>query len=241
MVGRVDLVLTTTNMFKRAYDKKNVLVYPNGVFLEDFDYKTPKPKIRKLLGLPIDKKIVGYAGRFLTTGMEKGIPELIKAVSRLKNVYLVCVGGPQSQIKKYENIAGRLKFKNYLFLDRVPVKTLYLYMRAFDVCAMPFPWNEHFAYRMSPLKMFEYMASKNPIVTTNLPVVKEVLKDKINAVMVKPSDPKSLAAGINMLVNDITFGNKISHKAFEEVKKKYTWKRRAEEVIMASNFKYNKY
>ena len=40
----------------------------------------------------------------------------------------------------------------------------------------------------SPLKLFEYMAARRPIVATSLPAIREVLRDEVNALLVEPGD-----------------------------------------------------
>lgn len=53
-----------------------------------------------------------------------------------------------------------------------------------DVIVMNYPNTEHYAHFMLPLKLFEYMASSVPIVTSDLPSVMEIL-NKNNFLFVK--------------------------------------------------------
>lgn len=243
----VTVLVSTTHRFKRHYlkngfPKNRIIVYPNGINLEDYDYRTPKSVLRKTLGLPVDKIILGFGGRFVTARMEKGIPELIKAAAspilKKHNVFVVCIGGPQEYVDKYKELARSLGIENYCtILGHVPPNKLYEYMRSFDICIMPFPWTKHFAFNMSPLKMFEYMASKRPLVATNLPVIKEILTHRVNSYLVKPGDVNSLAKGIREIITNQNLSKKISDQAFKEVKEKYLWKKR-QKAIMDVLFDY---
>ena len=94
---------------------------------------------------------------------------------------------------------------------------------------MPFPYNQHYAYYMSPLKMFEYMAAKRPIIASDLPSVCEVL-NKENAILVKPDNPESLAQGIKKILEDKELANKMSYQAFSDVEN-YTWHKRVENIL----------
>jgi len=94
---------------------------------------------------------------------------------------------------------------------------------------MPFPFNEHYAYFMSPLKMFEYMASQRPIVATNLPSTREVLNEN-NAVLVEPDDSEKLAKGIKKVLDNKELSQKIAEQAYLDVKK-YTWEKRVKDII----------
>ena len=41
---------------------------------------------------------------------------------------------------------------------------------------------------MSPLKLFEYMSSGVPIISSDLPVLREILEDRRNALLVPPKN-----------------------------------------------------
>ena len=75
------------------------------------------------------------------------------------------------------------------------------------------------------------MASKNPLVATDLPIVHEVLKNNVNCVMAKPGDPIDLAVKIKLIIKNKKLGKIISQNAFNEVKSKYLWIKRAKHEI----------
>ncbi|MEK7478858.1 MAG: glycosyltransferase, partial [Patescibacteria group bacterium] len=78
-------------------------------------------------------------------------------------------------------------------------------------------------------KMFEYMASKKPIIASDLPSIKEVLNDK-NALLVKEGDPEDLAQGIKNILNDKRFAENLTTQAFIDVKK-YSWQERVKKIL----------
>ena len=123
-----------------------------------------------------------------------------------------------------------LKRERFTFHDLVPTGDVPSYLAAFDLAAMPFPWTPHYAFNMSPLKMFEYMAAGKPIVATELPTVMEVLQDGVNAVLVEPDNPAALARGIQHIALDPAFARKIGEKARRDVNS-YTWERRAGKIL----------
>ena len=119
--------------------------------------------------------------------------------------------------------------KQVVFLPRVSLELLPLYQKASNILLMPFPNTEHYAYYMSPMKMFEYMASKRPIIASDLPSIKEVLNTQ-NAILVRPGSTQDLVRGVERLLNDTSLGNRIAYKAFSDVVQ-YTWKKRAKKII----------
>lgn len=243
-ISRVNLLVTSNRYLASFYKSKymfrnKVIVAPNGINLKDFDYKTTKSILRKKLKLPTDKMIIGFGGRFVTNNMEKGVPDLINAVALLsksnESYYLCCVGGPQEYVVKYIEMAKKvgLNENQFMFKAHVPPNILYQYMRAFDICTMPFPENHHFSHIMAPLKMFEYLASKNPIVATDLPAVREILVHSKTALLAKPGNYKDLARNIELLVCDKKLGEKLSEAAFLLVTKTHTWEKRQAAIIAA--------
>ena len=168
---------------------------------------------RKELGLPQDKKIVVYAGNFTTMGEDKGINDILKAVKLLPEVFFWGVGGSEKDIKYYEREAESLGvIARVRFVGAQLQKTLALYQSAADVLLMPFPNTSHYSQNMSPVKMFEYMASGRPIVASGLPTIREVLNDT-NAVVVPPGNPQKLADAIQALLNNPAHAQAIAEQA----------------------------
>jgi len=83
---------------------------------------------------------------------------------------------------------------------------------------------------MSPLKLFEYMAAGVPIVATELPSVREVLRHGENAWLVEPDEKNALAKGITRIIEDAALKAKIAAEA-EQSAKQYTWERRAISIL----------
>jgi len=73
------------------------------------------------------------------------------------------------------------------------------------------------------------MASKRPIIATDLPSIREVLSEK-NAIIVKPGDPSDLANGIKKILEDKELAEQISQQAFRDVDN-YTWEKRVESIL----------
>ena len=240
LLPRVDGFVVLTNELKQRHveggvPEAKILVAPDGVDLEMFGNSMSKEDARKELGLSWGNKIIGYAGQLHTMGAEKGIDDLIRALKIIRgqreDVILCLVGGPEEMFTKYLEMAKKegLTEQDIIFVGHVPPPEVPLYLNAFDVCAMPFPWTLHYAYYMSPLKLFEYMASKRPIIATDLPSVREVL-NKENAVLVEPDNPEALAQGIVKALEDKEHAERIVDNAYRDVQQ-YTWLSRASRIL----------
>ena len=215
--------------------ENKILVAPDAVDLEKFDIKENQEECRKKIALPLDKKIIGYVGRLETMGKEKGLRTLLESFKELKkeidNVVLCYVGGPLSRVKEYHNFGEEIGIKKeeMIIIDQVSHSKIPYYLKSFDVLVMPFPWTVHYAYYMSPLKLFEYMASKIPIVASDLPSIREILNEG-NAILVQPDNPQALAEGIRKILENKNLAEKISEQAYKDVQN-YTWDKRAKRII----------
>lgn len=88
---------------------------------------------------------------------------------------------------------------------------------------------------MSPLKIFEYMALKKPIISSDLPVICEVLTDEVNAIVCHEDDVDEWIRAIEKLYKDNECAERITEYAYQELVEKYTWNKRAENLLRIIN------
>jgi glycosyltransferase involved in cell wall biosynthesis len=232
--ARALIVLTSfikNKLVEAGVPENKILIAPDGVDLEKFDIDISKEEARKKFSLPSDKILIGYVGMLKTMEMSKGIDLAIEALKNLPgNIILVLVGGNKMDIDEYQNFASSLDLRDrVIFTGRVRHELILYYLKAFDILIAPFPDIEHYRFYMSPLKLFEYMASGVPIVTSDLPSIREILNEN-NAVLVEPNNPEILSEGIKKVLENYDFSAKISKQAFQDVQN-YTWKKRAERIL----------
>ena len=237
---RVSGIVTTntwkaTELTKRFHlQKDRILKVSNAVDVSAFSLNILVTDARSKLGLPQDRYLFGYIGSLSTMGMEKGVSTAILALKFLPLQYaLYVVGGEAPQdielYRKYakeKDLLDRIIFAGPVAHNEVP-----LYASACDYLVAPFPDNPHYSLRMSPMKIFEYMASKRPIITTNLPTLQEVLEGEKTALFVSPEAPEALARAIERLSQDKALGERLAENAYAEVREKYTWQRRAKTIL----------
>ena len=238
-IRRAGAIVAVTRFLKEKFEKSGfnsnkILVAPDGVDLERFVLNISKAEACTKLNLPLDKKLIGYTGSFKTMEMDKGISTILDGLKIIlqqdNNVLFVAVGGKDADIKYYERQAENLGVKsNVIFIKKVPIGELAIYQKAFDIILMPFPDNEHYRYYMSPLKMFEYMASGRPIIASDLPSIREILNEN-NAVFIKPQDPEGFALMAQKILIDPGFYDKISKRAFQDAQV-YDWSQRAKNIV----------
>ncbi|MCX8044161.1 MAG: glycosyltransferase family 4 protein [Desulfobacterota bacterium] len=223
-------------LMRYGFAEDRIIVLPDAVDLDLFVLPVSKEECRKKLSLPHDAIIIGYIGRFTTVGMEKGVQTLIEAAGevhkKIRQLCVLCVGGPMDAVAQYRTVgkARGLNESSLYFVDRVPNTEVPVWIKACDVVTIPWPWNEFSAYYTSPMKLFEYMASGVPIVASDLPSLREVLRHGENAWLVHPGDPAALAAGISHVLRTPPLAQKIAQQALQDVRQ-YTWQKRAARVM----------
>ncbi len=210
---------------------EKILVAGDGVNLSKFDINLDKNEAREKVHLPKEEKLIGYVGAFRTLGMEKGLDIAIEAIENIStNAKLVLVGGHQEDIDFYRPMVKKLQIEDkVIFIARIKYDLVPVYLKAFDVLIAPFPETEHYNFYMSPMKIFEYMASKRPIVTTDLPSLRDVVGGG-EALLVTPGSVESLKEGIEKVLNDKVLGDKMVDLAFSKVKE-LTWEKRAGRIL----------
>ena len=218
---------------KLGLPRDKLTVAHNGVDLEEFTGLPSKEEARRRLNLPIDKKIVCYSGN---TYSGRGIDLLIEVAQSLKEALFMVVGGLESDIENYKKIARDKNAENFKLVGFVPHKDVPLYISSADVLVMPYTSQMTIKGGAtavdftSPIKLFEYMASRRPIVATSLSTIKEILEDGSNALLVEPDDADLLTEGIKRVLEDRALAEKLAIRAASDVKK-YTWEERVKRML----------
>lgn len=235
LARRAKGIITISQALKQKFigarfGEGNIQVEPSGVELSTFALDMPRDAARQSLGLPRELPIILYSGNFTTMGQDKGISDILHSLSHIQGVLFVAAGGSEKDLARYEKEAKKLNVESRVALKGfAPQAMLSVYQQAADIALMPFPDTPHYRSNMSPVKMFEYMASSRPIIASDLPTIREVLNEK-NAVLVPPGNPRALAQAIGELLKNPERAQTLARRAREEVEH-YTWGARSQRVL----------
>ncbi len=195
-----------------------------------FQHVLDQSSARSQLLLPRDKKIVVYAGHLLDW---KGVDVLAQAAEQLPDVLFVFIGGTPREVEEFKS---RHHGCNMFMVGQESHNKIPSYLAAADVLALPnstkvaqHRFAVYSTHDTSPLKLFEYMTSKRPIVASGLPSVKEILNES-NAVLVVPDSADALAAGIRKAFGDSGGASQKAEQAYRDVQQ-YTWDNRAHLIL----------
>jgi len=169
--------------------------------------------------------VVGYAGHLYPW---KGPDVLLAAIERLPGVRALIVGGlaGEPDLDRIRALADRVAPGRVTCAGQVDPPRVAGLLRQADVLVLPNTPGRASAAYTSPLKLFEYMASGRPIVASDLPALREVLRPDDNAVLVEAGNAGALAAGLARVLGDRALASRLAAQARADVQE-YTWDRRA--------------
>lgn len=186
------------------------------------------------LELDPGKKTIGYFGH-LYEGRGIGIIERL-AERHPEAVFLV-FGGNSTEVDSRRKNNG---IPNVVYMGHVPHSIAQRTMAACDVLLMPYQekvsigvGGHDTARWMSPMKMFEYLASGTPVISSDLPPLREVLQDGINALTVSPSDYGQWSSALAQLLGNQELADRIGRTGHQTYAKNHTWDIRAKALLRA--------
>ena len=176
--------------------------------------------------------VCGYIGH-LYAG--RGVEVIEELARRRPSVLFLVVGGHQEEIARRQT---HNKNPNLIFLGHLPHAAALQLAKCVDVLLMPYQKSVSLgvgsydtARWMSPMKMFEYMAAGVPIVSSDLPVLREVLSDDLNALLVPPDDVESWSKAIDRLLSDSALSRRLASTAYAQYEGQHTWEHRARALL----------
>lgn len=208
--------------------ESKIFVAHDAVNLSKFSFDLSKIEARKKLGLEKDKKIIVYTGSLLPG---KGVDVLVKCSALLPQVQFLIVGGASNDVCKFKK---QLSNENITFVGYVDHILIPIYQKAADILVLPNTYGSYIDDVTSPMKLFEYLASQRPIISTNMPSILEILIDNYNALICQTGDASSLAYKISILIDNDQLIEMLIKNALQDLYK-YTFAWRSELFIKYIN------
>lgn len=214
-----------------AFPEALVAVSPDGVDLERYAGLPEAAEARRQLALP-DCPTAGFTGHFYAG---RGMDLLLSLAQNLPHLHFLWVGGRPEDVDHWRARLEQDGVRNVTLTGFVANQKLPLYQAAADVLLMPYgravsgSSGGNIADIYSPMKMFEYMATGRTILTSDLPVLHEVLNDS-NAAFCEPGSPEAWRAALDALMADPSRREALARQAKEDARR-YTWKARAARAL----------
>lgn len=172
LLRKADVVFTTSKPLQEAKKKLN----PNTYLVHNVaDVSHFSRAYYEELSLPDDlrevgRPIIGFIG---AVDDYKVDIELVSTIASMHPEWSVVLVGPVAEGDQSTSIESLRSRDNIYVLGLRPYTKLPSYLRAFDICIIPYRLNDYTRYSF-PLKVFEFLAAGKPVVTTDLPSLAEL-------------------------------------------------------------------
>ncbi|MCL4269438.1 MAG: glycosyltransferase family 4 protein [Anaerolineales bacterium] len=200
-------------------NRKRVTVIPNGVSPSDFSV-TPLP-VRDGR-----EPVVLYIG---TLADWQGLDIVIKALPKIlekQPVKLQIIGrGRSRQRKMLAKQIRKLGLDEHVIVQpAVPHREIPELIAQADLCVAPLSLNDrNVTQGACPIKVLEYMAAGRPLLASNMPIVRELVREDVDGLLFSPNDPDDLARQANLLLNDVELSQRLAESAAAHVRENFTW------------------
>lgn len=235
------LVVITTparEMYRQRFvdllEPEHFIIAPDGVDVERFEKAPDKQTARQHIGVAEQRFIAGYAGH-LYPG--RGVDLILDLAERMPETLFLIVGGRDEDRDHWRKYTQEQGLTNARIIGFVPNAELPTYLAACDAVLMPYQRKVIVAGAgqldtatwMSPLKMFEYMATRRLIISSDLPVLREILNDD-NAVLCDPEDRKAWQQALMRASNEPAWAAQKTACAWHDVQQ-YSWRQRVRRIM----------
>lgn len=225
-----DLVLTVSHvnaehLLRRGVPGNRIRVIPNGVDVKLFAYQRPSLQVTDNTTPPHPLQLL-YSG---TMSSWQGVGLALEALAlyrRDRPATLTLVGHARPyQKRNLLEQAWQLGVQDSVQL-LAPVSRpdlAGLHHRA-DVILAPLTQNDrNLVQGCCPLKVLEAMASGTPLVTSKLPVVRELANHDVEALLVRPGSAKAIKDGLLRLADEPGLAQTLSRAARQRAETDFTW------------------
>ena len=200
-------------------NRKLVTVIPNGVSASDFS-ASPLPARGGRF------PVLLYIG---TLADWQGLDIVVKALPGIleqQAVQLKIVGrGRSRQRKMLAKQIRKLGVEgNVTVQQAIPHHEIPALIAESDICIAPLGLNDrNVTQGACPIKVLEYMAAGRPLLASNMPIVRELVREDVDALLFSPNGPDDLARQVLTLLNDFDLSKRLARSASERALSKFTW------------------
>lgn len=199
------------------------IVKPNGVDTSTFVFYE-KQEARKHLTIANDTKMVLYAGRFFGW---KGLESLVEAATISPELSWYLVGGTKEYFQEVTGIQSLPS--NMVFIGSRPHQEIPWWISAADALVVLGTKRDQQSYwYTSPMKLFEYLVSPQPVIASATPALQEIVTDD-EVFLYQVDNAKDLAEKVRHAIQFPEESKKRILRA-QEKGRSLTWKQRARDI-----------
>ena len=229
--GAADLIVTPSHTTARlleqlGVDAQKIEVIPNGA---DLDEPKPRP----------DDAPQQYLLYFGAAQSWQGVDTLLRAFARLRDFeelrLVLCASRDSSAWRAHARLAERLGIADRIVWKyELDEPELARWRQHALVSLAPLTDCERNVVQgCAPLKILESMASGVAVIASDVPPVRELIRDRENGWLVHPERPAELARAIRILLEQPERARELGTNARRTIEEKFTWERSTEALRRA--------
>jgi glycosyltransferase involved in cell wall biosynthesis len=167
----------------------------------------------------------------------QGLDVVVKALPKVlerQAVRLQIVGrGRSRQRKILAKQIRKLGIEEHVtVLPAVPHHEIPALIADADICIAPLGLNDrNVTQGACPIKLLEYMAAGRPLLASNMPIVRELIREDVDALLFSPNDPADLARQVVTLLDDFELSQRLAESASERALTKFTWRESQKKLV----------
>jgi len=229
-----DLIIIETDTYMNYYceefniPKEKYFKIPLGA-----DETNYFPRNRDIQRKDLSHLRVLFYGKFIPLQGISYIIEAAKLLDKDSDIEFEIIGSGQLS-ESIRSLARKLNIKNVLFIDWVNYRELPGHIQRADICLGIFG-NTPKAQRGIPIKVYESLAMKKPVITGNSPAAREVFTHKVNSILCEMGNSKAVAESILLLKENKKLREDIAEAGFILYQELFSSKRIAKEFQRALN------
>jgi glycosyltransferase involved in cell wall biosynthesis len=166
----------------------------------------------------------------------RGMEIIISLAENFPDISFLVIGGDETAVNKYRKKCSHCG--NLLFYGFVKPSSVSDYLCSSDILIAPYGRKVSTKYNgegntadfMSPIKIFEYMACRKAILTSDLPALREFLTNNENALLCDPDSLNDWIEALSKLKKDHALRERLGENAHKKFTANFTWDIRAQKI-----------
>lgn len=181
--------------------------------------------LARLFGARIyERPVMLYTG---SLSPQKGAMFLAQAATSLPDTHIALVGGTAEECTALRARTGPAVFIH----SSIAHKDIPALLHDADMLVMPYLDSGDLIPFMSPLKLFEYLASGTPVLAADVPVLRSILDPGRNCQTFTPGSAKALHQAVQTLRHMTQPERQTLQTRQQDTAAHYTWAQRAQKIL----------
>jgi biofilm PGA synthesis N-glycosyltransferase PgaC len=152
---------------------------------------------------------------------KKGVDALIRAM-KTSNHWQLTIAGDGPELQALQQLAESLELQDRVeFLGAVGNEQILELMKTADIFALPCRTDSHGDRDGIPVALMEAMASRVPVVSGDMPAIRELIEPGVSGLLVNPDDGNAVSLAITKLAEDVELRQKFVTAARAVVEREF--------------------